>query len=75
MTAKVKSRNRSASVRNQQLRKEPAKKSYCAPFVIGPATKFVAGEPSCEDHVEQVYEHQVEDYTISHLVDNEWRKN
>jgi len=39
-----------------------------------PATCFVDGEPSCAGHIEQVYEHQVEDYTSRHLLDNEWRK-
>jgi hypothetical protein len=38
------------------------------------ATQLVDGEPSCPDHIEQIYEHQVEDYTSKHLVDNEWRK-
>ena len=37
-----------------------------------PATQLVDGEPSCAAHIEQVYEHQVEDYTIQHLDD--WRK-
>jgi hypothetical protein len=39
-----------------------------------PATQLVDGEPSCADHIEQVYEHQVEDYTKAHLPNNEWRK-
>ena len=39
-----------------------------------PATQLVDGDPSCENHIEQVYEHQVEDYTSKHLADNEWRK-
>jgi hypothetical protein len=38
------------------------------------AAQLVDGEPSCADHLEQVYEHQVEDYTRAHLTDNEWRK-
>ena len=38
-----------------------------------PATQLVDGDPSCPDHIEQIYEHQVEDYTSKHLVDNEWR--
>ena len=37
-----------------------------------PATQLVDGEPSCAAHIEQVYEHQVEDYTSKHLDD--WRK-
>jgi hypothetical protein len=39
-----------------------------------PATQSVDGEPSCADHIEQVYEHQVEDYTRARLKNNEWRK-
>jgi hypothetical protein len=38
------------------------------------ATQWVDGEPSCKDHIEQVYEHQVEDYTSAHLKNNDWRK-
>lgn len=39
-----------------------------------PATCLVDGDPSCAGHIEQVYEHQVEDYTSRHLVDDEWKK-
>lgn len=39
-----------------------------------PATQLVDGEPSCADHVEQVYEHQVEDYTSKHLTDHTARE-
>ena len=39
-----------------------------------PANQLVDGEPSCGDHIEQVYEHQVEDYTRARLKNNEWRK-
>jgi hypothetical protein len=35
-----------------------------------PATCFVDGEPSCSGHIEQVYEHQVEDYASRDLLDN-----
>jgi hypothetical protein len=49
------------------------KSSVCA-MCGNPATCFVDGEPSCTGHIEQVYEHQVEDYTSRHLLDNEWRK-
>jgi hypothetical protein len=37
-----------------------------------PATQLIDGEPSCADHIGQIYEHQVEDYAQSHL--SEWRK-
>lgn len=39
-----------------------------------PATQLVDGEPSCADHIEQVYEHQVEDYASKHLSDGDWRR-
>jgi hypothetical protein len=39
-----------------------------------PATQLVDGESSCADHVEQVYEHQVEDYTSKHLTDHAARE-
>lgn len=39
-----------------------------------PATQLVDGEPSCGDHIEQIYEHQVEDYASKHLSDGEWRR-
>jgi hypothetical protein len=39
-----------------------------------PATQLVDGEPSCARHVEQVYEHQVEDYTRKQLTDHESRE-
>ena len=47
--------------------------SLC-PICGKPATQSVDGEPCCTAHIEQVYEHQVEDYMRRHLVDNEWRK-
>jgi len=31
-----------------------------------PATDMVDGEPSCADHIELVYENQLEDYTREH---------
>ena len=49
------------------------KLSRC-PICGKPATQLVDGDPSCADHVEQVYEHQVEDYTKARLPNNEWRK-
>lgn len=50
--------------------KPPEKPRVCT-RCGNPATQLVEGEPSCADHVEQVYEHQVEDYTSKHLTDNE----
>ena len=40
-----------------------------------PATRLVDGEPSCEEHAELVYEHQVEDYTKAHIDKNDWLEN
>ncbi|MGC2193758.1 MAG: hypothetical protein WA628_03715 [Terriglobales bacterium] len=51
----------------------PQKSAVCT-MCGKPATQLVDGEPSCADHVEQVYEHQLEEYTSKHLTDNEWRK-
>ena len=48
--------------------KQSAKSNLCT-LCGKPATQFVDGEPSCSDHIEQVYEHQVEDYTAMYLSD------
>jgi len=37
-----------------------------------PATTLVDGDPSCEEHIELVYEDQLEDYTLRHQTDDEW---
>jgi len=37
-----------------------------------PATTVVDGQPSCEEHIELVYEDQVEAYTQRHQADEEW---
>ena len=49
---------------------KPAGKSQFCTFCGRPATQLVDGEPSCALHVEQVYEHQVEDYARTHLTDH-----
>jgi len=36
-----------------------------------PATQIVDGDPSCEEHVELVYEDQLEKYTQKHLSDHD----
>ena len=57
------------SAKSEELKQHPA--SVCS--ICGkPATQLVDGDPSCAEQVEQVYEHQVEDFTRSHLSD--WRK-
>jgi hypothetical protein len=53
--------------------KDSGKSNVCT-MCKKPATQLVDGEPSCADHIEQVYEHQVEDYTRARLKNNEWRK-
>lgn len=53
---------------------EKAAKGQVCTMCGKPATQLVDGEPSCADHVEPVYEHQVEDYMSKHLADTEWRK-
>jgi hypothetical protein len=37
-----------------------------------PATRVLDGDPSCDEHVELVYEDQVEKYTANHLKEDEW---
>lgn len=37
-----------------------------------PADTMVDDEPSCKEHIELVYENQVEDYTADHLKKNEY---
>lgn len=36
------------------------------------ATRFVDGEPSCDQHAELVYENQVEDDTKKRIDRNDW---
>ena len=50
----------------------PAKSSSVCVICGKPATDMVDGEPSCEEHIELVYEDQVESYTQNHLADDEW---
>jgi hypothetical protein len=54
---------------NQQQRSEKMPKcSLCGKT----STRLVDGEPSCDDHIELVYENQVEDYTLEHQKGNDW---
>jgi|SRR5580700_14264 hypothetical protein len=53
--------------------KHPERASVCT-MCGKPAIQLVDGEPSCADHVEQVYEHQVEDYASKHLTDHAARE-
>ena len=50
----------------------PAKQPSACVICGKPATRIVDGDPSCEEHVELVYEDQVERYTQQHLVRDEW---
>jgi len=52
----------------------PTGKSQLCALCGRPATQLVDGEPSCILHVEQVYEHQVEDYARAHRTDHEARE-
>lgn len=38
------------------------------------ATQLVDGDPSCDEHIELVYENQLEDYTRDHMKENDWLK-
>jgi hypothetical protein len=53
---------------------EPAGKSQVCTLCGRPAVQLVDGEPSYALHVEQVYEHQVEDYARTHLTDHDARE-
>ncbi len=50
----------------------PAKSSEVCVICGKPATDMVDGEPSCEEHIELVYEDQMESYTLRHQADDEW---
>jgi hypothetical protein len=56
------------------IEEKPAGKAQLCTLCGKPATQLVDGEPSCALHVEQVYEHQVEDYACKHLTDHEARE-
>jgi hypothetical protein len=43
-----------------------AKEKSCV-ICGNPATRLVDGEPSCDEHVELVYEDQLERYTQKHI--------
>jgi hypothetical protein len=59
-------KNRTAKTRAAKAKTVAPRKSACT--VCGkPATEMVDGEPSCAEHVELVYENQLEDYTLKYL--------
>jgi hypothetical protein len=56
----------------KQKEKEEIKEALKCTICGKTSTSLVDGEPSCDDHVELVYENQVEDYTREHQKGNEW---
>ena len=48
------------------------KKVQLCTFCKKPATRTVDGEASCEQHAQQIYEHQLEDYTRDHVLAGNW---
>lgn len=56
------------------MEEKPAAKAPVCTVCGRPASQLVDGEPSCALHVEQVYEHQVEDFERAHLTDHEARE-
>jgi len=74
MITKVKTAKRKCASQKPSAEKWRAKSGYCR--ICGePATRSVDGEPSCDEHVEQVYERQAGDYTVHNLGEEEWRRN
>ena len=53
---------------------EPEEKTSLCIICGKPATQIVDGDPSCEEHIELVYENQLEDYTLEHMKENDWIK-
>jgi hypothetical protein len=52
--------------KNEFTQKPIPRKLRCV-MCSKPATRFVDGEPSCDYHVNQVYERQMEEYVSKHL--------
>ena len=53
-------------VKKPVLRESQPQKLQCV--ICGkPTMRLVDGEPSCDYHANQVYEHQVEEYVRKHL--------
>ena len=51
--------------------KPPVTGNVC--IVCGkPASSVVDGDPSCDEHIELVYEDQLEKYTLQHLTNDDW---
>jgi hypothetical protein len=51
--------------------KKTKKVSLCT-ICKKPATRTVDGEASCDQHAQQIYEHQLEDYTRDHVLSGDW---
>jgi uncharacterized Zn finger protein (UPF0148 family) len=73
LTRKIMEKVKALAEKTAAIEGNPAAGKHCV-LCGKPATQFVDGEPSCALHVEQVYEHQVEDYTRTHLADHESRE-
>lgn len=62
-----------SKVEVREVKETGAEKMACS-LCGRPATQLVDGEPSCQSHIEQIYEHQLEDYTRKHLTNSPWRE-
>lgn len=61
--------------KDKKVRKTAAKAAKTGRVCIicgKPATRVLDGDASCEEHLELVYEDQVEKYTAGHLKEDEW---
>jgi len=65
---------KSVAEKTVAIEEKPGGKVQLCTLCGRPASQIVDGEPSCALHVEQVYEHQVEDYTRKHLADHPARE-
>lgn len=61
MSTKVKAAKRKCVSKKTEAEKTVHKQDELCSLCGKPATRLVDGEPSCEEHIEQVYEHQVAD--------------
>ena len=51
------------SVQKTEVTHDPQPQLLKCAICGKPTTRLVDGEPSCDYHANQVYEHQIEDYT------------
>jgi hypothetical protein len=63
---------KSKLVKFENPRSESEAKTSSVCIICGkPATRVVDGDPSCDEHIELVYEDQLEKYTQQHLSDRD----